>query len=168
MPEEEEKKVSYDDFKEFHERHPDMDNSEYYAEFPEVNKGTLRSWKAKVQKPAQETPQEKPKQEGTWDNEYYKSLCTQTNTPMSEFEDVDLQSAIKVLRNRLVSQQKEKPKPSSNLPILPHPAPIGQNKKKHPIDPYIVFDEVKNEIRMEIPMDTLMDPGKNTKLRGEE
>ncbi len=42
---------------------------------------------------------------------------------------------------------------------------LSKSKKKFGIDPYIVFDEVKNEIRMEIPMDILMDPEKNKKLR---
>ena len=39
-----------------------------------------------------------------------------------------------------------------------------KSKKKFGLDPYIVFDEVKNEIRMEIPLDVLMDPEKNKKL----
>lgn len=167
---EEDKKITFDDFKEFHERHPDMDNSDYYAEFPDVNKGTLRSWKAKAGKPIKKiikvAPQEEPEQDGnTWDEEMFKALCTQTNTPMSEFEGVDPKSAQIILRNKLVKQGSKKT--TSNGSILPNPPPIGQNKKSFPIDPYIVFDDIKNEIRMEIPMDTLMDPDKNAALRGE-
>ena len=40
----------------------------------------------------------------------------------------------------------------------------GSGKIKFGLDPFIVFDEVKNEIRMEIPLDILMDPEKNKKL----
>ena len=43
--------------------------------------------------------------------------------------------------------------------------PIKADKKKFAIDEYIVFDDVKNEIRMEIPMTVLMDPEENRKLR---
>ena len=162
---EEKEKATYDDFAEFHERHPNMDNSEYYTEFPGVNKGTLRSWKAKAQKPIKDS---QDKTEGkTWDREMVKLLSTQTNTPLSEFENVDTRSALIILKNRMTNQQKEKPKKkTSNGPILPHPAPIGQNKKQFPIDDYMVFDKVKNEIRMEIEMDTLMNPDTNAALRG--
>ena len=168
----EEEKVSYDDFKEFHERHPDLDNSEYYAEFPDVNKGTLRSWKAKAQKntapPKQEGGLEPtPPEDDNWNRELFKLLCTQTNTPMTEFENVDLKSSLIILKNRLANQQNTKPKSKgSNGPILPNPPPIGQNKKEFPIDKYIEFDLEKDEIRMEIPLDELMDPAKNRALRG--
>lgn len=42
---------------------------------------------------------------------------------------------------------------------------LTKPKRKFGIDPYIVFDKNLNEIRMEIPMDTVMDPEKNRKLR---
>jgi len=41
---------------------------------------------------------------------------------------------------------------------------VGTGRKKFGIDPYIVFDTHKGEIRMEIPFDVLMDPEKNKKL----
>ena len=44
---------------------------------------------------------------------------------------------------------------------------VGTGRKKFGLDPYIIFDEVKNEIRMEIPMDILFDPDKNKALREE-
>jgi hypothetical protein len=90
-----------------------------------------------------------------------KLLCTQTGTPLSDFENVDDKSALIILKNKMTTLQNQEPKPkprSSNAPILPQPKPIGQNKKKYGIDPYIVFDDVKNEIRMEIPWDVLFDP----------
>ena len=40
----------------------------------------------------------------------------------------------------------------------------GSGRAKFGIDPYIIFDEVRNEIRMEIPFDVLLDPEKNKKL----
>ena len=41
---------------------------------------------------------------------------------------------------------------------------VGTGRKKFGIDEYIVFDKVKSEIRMEIPMDVLFNPEKNKKL----
>lgn len=38
-------------------------------------------------------------------------------------------------------------------------------RKKYGIDDYIVFDIVKKEIRMSIPVDVLFDPKKNEELR---
>jgi hypothetical protein len=161
--------MSYDEFKEFHDKHPDLDNAEYYAEFPETNKSTVRSWKSRASKPVIETP-EPTEQEANalgvgWDREMIKLLCTQTKTPLSDFEDVDDKSALIILKNKMRNLQSQEPKPrSSNAPILPQPNPIGQNKKKFGIDPYIVFDDVKNEIRMEIPWDVLFDPEQNRAL----
>lgn len=40
----------------------------------------------------------------------------------------------------------------------------GTNKPKFGLDPYIVFDKVKGEIRMEIPFTVLMDPDLNKAL----
>lgn len=40
-------------------------------------------------------------------------------------------------------------------------------KRRFGIDPYIIFDTVNDEIRMEIPWDILFDPEKNKKLREE-
>ena len=162
--------MSYEQFKEFHDKHPDLDNGEYYAEYPEVNKSTIRSWKSRAAKPI-ETPlptkQEAEAAQG-WDEEMVKLLCTQTKTPYNEFEGVDTKSALMVLKMKLKNQQNQEPtKPiprASNSSILPTPAPIGQNKKRFGLDPYIVFDDVKDEIRMEIPWDVLMDPEKNRAL----
>lgn len=44
----------------------------------------------------------------------------------------------------------------------------GTGRKKFGIDKYIVFNEAKNEITMEIPMSELMNPEKNKKLRETE
>ncbi len=169
-----EEKKTYNDFKEFYDRHPSMDNAEYYTEFPTVHKSTLRSWKVKANKvetpvAAAPTPAATTVEKTTWDAEMVKLLCTQTGTKLSDFENVDTKSALLILKNKLSGQQREaaskpdKPR-SSNAPILPLPNPIGQNKKKFGIDPYITFDEVKNEIRIEAPMDVFMDPEKNKAL----
>jgi len=153
----------------FHDKHPDLDNTEYYAEYPETNKSTIRSWKSRASKPI-ETPlptKEEADKVAGWDEEMVKLLCTQTKTPFNEMEGVDTKSALLILKNKLKNQQTQEPEKqnrSTNSSILPAPAPIGQNKKKFGIDPYIVFDQVKDEIRMEIPWDVLMNPEKNRKL----
>lgn len=162
--------MSYEEFSEFHKKHPDLDNAEYYAEFPETNKSTIRSWKNRIRTPKETIPlptqQEAEKYQGL-EEEMVKLLCTQTNTPVSDLEGVDNKSALIILRNKMKNQQLqqvEKPSRGSNAPILPTPAPIGQGGKKFGLDPYIDFDGVKNEIKMEIPWDVLMDPEKNRML----
>ena len=53
-----------EEFIEFFNRHPDLDNTEYYAEFPEANKSTIRSWKATLLRerapPETDKPEETP------------------------------------------------------------------------------------------------------------
>ncbi len=163
--------MSYDEFKEFYDKHPDLDNTEYYTEFPETNKSTIRSWKAKLKQP--EIPTPPPPEDKGIDDEMVKLLCNQTQTPYNEVEELDVKSALIVLKAKLRNiqlQQQEQEKmgakadKTSNTSILPIPAPIGQNKKQFGLDPYITFDTVKDEIRMEIPWDVLMDPEKNKKL----
>lgn len=165
-------KPTYEKFKEFYDKHPDMDNSEYYAEFPTGNHSTIRSWKnrATPQAPPSSAPATQPPStnEGfdSMQEEYIQLLITQTKSNTNEFEGLDDKSILLLLKNRLRAQKEQKP-PSraSNGPILPNPKPIGQTNKKFGIDDYIVFDTVKNEIRAEIPMKTVMDPEKNRELR---
>ena len=167
--------MSYEKFKEFYGKHPDLDNAEYYVEFPDVNTSTVRSWKSRARKPVEPppppptpAPPQEPSKNTVLDNEMVKLLCTQTNTPYSEMEGIDIKSALIVLKAKLKNMQlhvePDKPDKTGNSPILPLPAPIGQNNKKFGLDPYITFDKVKDEIRMEIPWDVLMDPEKNRKL----
>lgn len=169
--------MSYEEFVEFHKKNPEMDNTEYYEAFPDVNKSTIRSWKSRANQvstptppPPTPTPPEKDvgKYEGYEENQkhYIQLLMTQTETKEAELKGLDMKSKILVLRNRLQAQQDQKQKEGrgSNSSILPAPAPIGQNKKEYGIDDYIVFDENLNEIRMEIPWDVLFDPEKNKAL----
>ena len=144
---------------------------EYYAEFPETNKSTVRSWKSRASKSKViVTPipsEEEAKRFQGLEEEMVKLLCTQTNTDIKTLEGLDNKSALIVLRNKQKDLQLHpEPKPSraSNSPILPTPAPIGNSNNKFGIDPYINFDGVKNEIRMEIPWDVLFNPEKNRAL----
>jgi len=161
-------KVGYDDFEAFHEKHPDLDNSEYYAEFPTVHKSTIRSWKVRARKepePEPRAPREK-KDVDPYDEEMVKLLCTQTKTPYSDFAGVDPKTAILILKNKMNQIQADKPTTRpSNSGILPSPAPVGQNKSQYGIDDYIEFDLERNEIRIDVPLDEVMDPEKNKRIR---
>lgn len=164
-----EPKPTYQKFKEFYDKHPDLDNGEYYAEFPTGNKSTIRSWKnrAAYVAPAPPTPpttSNKVDSYALMQKELIASLMTQTESKATEFEGVDDKSVLLILKNRLRAIKEQKPARAGNSQILPNPKPIGQNNKKFGIDEYIVFDDVKDEIRMEIPMDVLMDPEKNRAL----
>lgn len=164
-----------EEFVEFHKKHPDLDNAEYYAEFPEVNKSTIRSWKSSVSKPAPIIPPPQPlptvaevqASEGHEEqtNHYIELLMLQTGTKASELEGVDEKSKILVLKNKLKSLQLQPTSRASNSSILPSPNPIGQNVSKFGIDPYIDFNLNANEIVMEIPMSKLMNPEENKKIR---
>jgi len=172
--------VEFDNFKEFYDKHPDLDNTEYYKEFPDANQSTIRSWKARLRQvvapPMAPTPPPEPappKPDTSMDAEMVKLLCTQTKTPLNEFEGVDTKSALIVLKAKLKNMQlqpaEEPPKKGStpNTSILPSPRPIGSSVRHFGIDPYIVFDGAKNEIRMEIPMDKLLKPEKNKEITSE-
>ena len=166
----EDPKPTYQLFKEFYDKHPDLDNGEYYAEFPTGNKSTIRTWKnrAAFKPPKEPTPPTTSKKDDSYtlmQKELIGSLMTQTGSKTTEFEGVDDKSTLLILKNRLraINEQKPATRPG-NTQILPSPNPIGQSAKKFGIDDYIVFDDVKNEIRMEIPMDVLMDPEKNKAL----
>ena len=174
MPEEPQEivKINYEDFESFYNENPELDNIEYYSEFPTVHKSTIRGWKVRAKKVSE--PGTVPTPEGTtpaprsdlYDKEMVKILCTQAGVPITDFEGVDTRSAIQILKNKLAGQQsKQQQGRGSNSNILPTPRPIGQDKKKFGIDDYLDFDLEKNEIRMEVPLDEVMDPVKNERLR---
>ena len=141
--------MSFEQFKEFFDKHPDLDNTEYYAEFPETNKSTIRSWKSRLT-----TPPEPPKpptptvptkeKDDSFKKEYAKLLMKETGARETEFEGVDLDTTIIILRNRQKDQQvmaqQTGSERTSNTSILPVPKPIGQSNKQFGIDEYIVFD----------------------------
>ncbi len=162
--------MSYEQFKEFHGKHPNMDNTEYYAEFPETNKSTIRSWKNRIRtpKPIPMPTKEEAAEHIGLREEMVKILCTQTGTPLTEFDGVDNKAALIILRNKAKNQEfqeaNQKTSRTSNSSILPNPAPIGQKNEHFGLDPYINFDVARNEIRMEIPWDVLIDPEKNRRL----
>ena len=163
--------VEYNEFVEFHKKHPDLDNTEYYAEFPDTNKSTIRSWKSRAAKPVIETPMPTKKEAEEKGKGYeeiaIESLCTITKTDpksIAMLSPADQIAFLKNKRDNLADQEPEKEDRGSNSSILPSPKPIGSNARKFGIDEYIAFDGVKNEIRMEIPMTVLFDPEKNKGL----
>lgn len=167
MTEEPEPKPTYAMFKAYYDKHPDMDNSEYYAEFPTGNKSTIRSWKnrAAFVPPTPGEPPAPSKDLQEQQDHYVQLLMTQTNSKESEFEGVDRTSKILVLRNKLKAQQLSPSPRPGNTSILPSPKPIGQSTEEFGVDEFIEFDMVDNEIRMEIPMSKLMNPVENEKIR---
>ena len=165
--------MSYKEFVDFHNKHPNMDNTEYYAEFPDVNKSTIRSWKSRTREPITPTPEPTKteiKEANGYEEQtkhYIEMLLTQTKSKNTEFEGVDNKSKILILKNRLRVQKEEQAnKPTgSNSSIMPISAAIGNNQEGIGLSKYIEFDVNLNEIRMEIPMSKLMDPESNKALR---
>ena len=165
--------ISYEEFKEYYETNADLDNLEYYETFPDVNKSTIRSWKSRAAKqlnePIPEVDEtERQEAEGYEElqKEYIKLLMKETNSKETEFKGVDDKSVLVILKNRKAAQelQSKSNKRPTNTGVLPSPLPIGTSNKRFGIDDYIEFDKVKDEIRMEIPMDVLLDPERNKKL----
>ena len=162
--------VKYEEFKLFHDKHPDLDNAEYYAEFPDTNKSTVRSWKYKARTPesvepvtiSEEVHKQKQDYEGL-ENEMVTMLITQTKSNARELEGLDTKSKLMILRNRAKALEENRVR-EPNSSILPAPRPEHITHKKFGIDEYIEFDSVKGEIRMEIPCDVLFDPEKNKGL----
>jgi len=173
--------MSYESFREFHDKHPDLDNTEYYAEFPEVNKSTVRSWKSRANKPVEApkptptpvsipvsipdpTPEEAEQGKG-YEELVIDSLCTLTRTSKESLRGMTVKAQIQFLKNKRDDLAKEPAADrASNSSILPSPRPIGSSAKQFGIDEYITFDGNKNEIRMEIPMTVLFDPKENRGL----
>jgi len=168
--------LDYEQFKEFHDKNPDLDNAEYYAEFPETNKSTIRSWKSRATKIVEPqskkievtmpTEKEAGKAKG-YEEDLIDSLCTLPKTPKELLVGLSVVAKIQLLRNKRDAQANQEPEEKvrgSNAPILPSPKPIGANARKFGLDEFIVFDKVKDEIRMEIPMDVLFDPDRNKEL----
>jgi len=162
--------ISYNEFTAYYENNPDLDNTEYYERFPDTNKSTIRSWKSRAAKPIEPEITEEEVDQSTGyeelEKEHIKLLIQQTGSDHKEFDGVDTKSIMTILKNRIAAQalnNKNKDRPM-NSTILGNPRPPGQNKKKYGIDEYMVFDTDKDEIRMKIPMDVLLDPKKNRAL----
>lgn len=160
--------IQYTEFKTYYDNNPDLDNTEYYEKYPDTNKSTIRSWKSRaahIEEP--KITKENGKQAEGYEEieaEYIKLLMTQTDSKESEFKGVDNKSKLLILKNRQAAQKEEIKKRPSNSNILKQPLPNSQTKKQFGIDEYIVFDDVKGEIRMQIPMNVLLDPEKNKAL----
>lgn len=161
--------MSYDEFKEFYKENKDLDNTEYYAKFPDTHNSTVRSWKFRAiqeSTPAPEVGASKDDYDEL-EKEHIQSLFTQLKEPekaKKELDGLDNKSKIMVLKNRVKAQSEDKGRQQPNGSILPAPTPQSQNRKKYGIDDYIEFDDKKGEIRVEIPLGTLFDPKENKGL----
>lgn len=159
--------MSYDEFKEFYDKHPDLDNAEYYAEFENTNKSTVRSWKSRAWRennPEPELEQTDNTDYTELENEHIKLLIQQANIDPKELEGLDNKSKILILKNKIKLQAAEPKKRGATGAILPQPLPSSKTKKAFGLDEFIEFDKEKGEIRMQIPMDHILDPEKNKKL----
>lgn len=162
--------ISYNEFNAYYENNPDLDNAEYYDRFPDTNKSTIRSWKSRAAKPIEIEPDittDEAEQSSGYEemeNEYIKLLMNQTGSKPTEFVGVDNKSILTILKNKKAAEELNNKNRPANSTILGQPRPIGQNKKVYGIDEYIVFDDQKDEIRMKIPMDILLNPKTNRAL----
>jgi len=161
--------IQYSEFKEYHDNNPNLDNIEYYEKFPDTNKSTIRSWKSRAAhiEVVEEPTENQAKQSEGYEEleaEFIKVLMVQTSSNESELKGLDNKSKLLILKNRKAAQEKENKNKNQNSGILPSPKPIGQGKKRFGLDDYIVFDDKKGEIRMQIPMNVLLDPKRNKAL----
>ena len=97
---------------------------------------------------------------------YVESLGNQIGYNMALLEGVSVDHQLVVLQNAKVifDEEQKKRGRSGNSSILPQPLPKSQTTKRFGIDEFIEFDKVKNEIKMQIPMEHVLDPEKNKKL----
>ena len=158
--------MSKEEFEEFYKKHPDLDNGEYYAEFPDTNKSTIRSWKHQLMQPATPAAPSTPTKSADnseLEDEYIKLLTAQAKVDPKELEGLDNKSKILILKNKQKILSEKKPTTSGGS-ILPQPLPPSHTEKHRGIDKYIEFDKQRNEIRMQIPMEEIFDPEKNKEL----
>lgn len=161
-----EKKITYEMFEVFYKTNPDLDNKEYYEQFPTINQGTVRNWKSKAKKPvASTTPPIVP----TGTDEEIKievealKLKLKDKIPQYILDmDVDPHTHKKLIQNALIAQTTATPNQTApNTPILG--IPIGGARKRG-IDKYLTIDPERHEINLSIPASVVFDPEKNKKL----
>ena len=92
-----------------------------------------------------------------WKKLYVTQLANNLKYNLRELDGIPLDGQLQILENYKKSKSR-----SPNTPIINQPTSYGQ--KKFGIDPYITFDKVKGEIKMQIPIEELLDPEKNKKL----
>lgn len=149
--------ITFEVFEMYYKQNPDLDNAEYYAAFPAVNQGTVRSWKSRAAKaseppkpPEQSTPPERPPAP---ESEQIKSMITAINNiPGQHLDEAILQgmdehSKLVFLQNWI--QHVEKTKGTGNRPILP--SSTGTNTPEFWIDQFLTIDPQKKEIELMVP-----------------
>jgi hypothetical protein len=154
--------IDFNVFKAFYDKNPDLDNAEYYSQFPQVNQGTVRSWKAKARQhinepePRQQsTPQEQDK------SEIINTMIDLTRIDKRILEGLNQNAQIKYLQNyaQLMNENKGQ---DPNIGIIPTPA--RSSKRMLGIEKYITFNPQNKMVKMNIPASIAHDPEKNKQL----
>lgn len=156
--------ISYEMFQAFYKGNPDLDNAEYYQNFPTVNAGTIRSWKAKAKKDF-ETPQSNPqptppKEEKTNMKEIIDLLIPATGIDPNLLTGMDETNQVAFLKNLMTQKNKSR---DPNMPLLPTTA--GTGKTKFGIEKFATFNPTKGVIKVVIPASIAHDPKKSEILR---
>jgi hypothetical protein len=157
--------ITFDVFEAFYKQNPDLDNAEYYAQFPNKNPGTIRSWKAKAR---QQKEEPEPSQQTTTSNQDHKkdidAYIKLTRTNPAELKGLSEQAQLNLLRNRaaLIGEQQTQGGTSPNIGVIPTPA--GSSKRVLGISKYMTFNEPQQRWKMVIPASVVADQKKNKEL----
>lgn len=162
--------ITFETFQSFFKSNSDLDNIEYYKQFPSVNTGTIRSWKARAKKnnanPPPSVPQTSP--DGTKETNYRDDMITllKQTTKVQEYvlEGLEPDAQLRLLQN-MHEQQKSTPDPNIHLMT-----PSGSGGQKLGIDQYIRIDEKSfkekgfGKVDIRIPASELHNPEQAKKL----
>ena len=147
--------ISYQDFLSFFSKHPILTNKDYYSEFPDTPKGTVRYWKMKASKGVNKTPT-------SVDTTKKKIRSSQPISPKIDalrfIDDPD------ELLMSVAVRELNKPNPDprwANVLITTRKENIGHSKKEGKIQSKFKSMSIKDiaKISSGKPIDTSQKPG---------
>lgn len=165
--------ISFDVFETFYKENSDLDNAEYYDTFPSVNKGTIRSWKARAKnnlsttsEPSAQTPSNQGQESAPKENKFLKEsieiLKKTTRIDPKLLDGLDLNSQYRLLKNAF-----DNSKPDPNIRLM---TPSGSESQKLGIEQFLTIDEKAfrekgfGEVNAAIPASYLFNPKKSKEL----
>ncbi len=147
--------ITFEQFSAFYKDNTGLDNSEYYKQFPNVNQGTIRSWKAKAKKQIaeestsqQSTPQDNDR---SLDRHIDNLLEAINKIPGQHFDEsllegLDNNSQYRLLEN--YQKRLEENQSTANHPVVPDNI-LGSQENW--IDDFSTIDGVNHKISIRIP-----------------
>jgi hypothetical protein len=161
--------ITFEVFEAYHKVNPDLDNIEYYKQFPNVNTGTVRSWKARARKASSEpvdqteaTPSDHEPKDDKYLDEVIEIMKKTSRMNPKLLDGLDKNSQYRILKNAMDNQPAD-----PNMKLY---TPSGSGSQKMGIEKYMRIDEKAfkergfGEVEIQIPASKLYNPDESKKL----